>query len=459
MPNHRAGFSFLDESLSAAAPGLSNWAWWSVVLVWLISVAVRVEYIRARPETERQGMGIYGDTFIYFPLASNLVRNHCYSGADAAPYFPSCSKPPAYPFFLAALMECGAQRPGSFRLAQAVGDSLSPLFVFAAACFLFESLPAAFLAALLMAFSPYNIFYARALLSDWLGSTLMALAVACLLAGWRRGRFGWLALSAAVFGLDVLARPAVAPYALVIAALLAAATPGRWKKRAARGGAYLAIVVAVVGVWTARNYLATGRFIAVSTGGRAIGLLKGTWETADNWGKVPREFFKDEAERKAMQDRIMNYLAALAFKPVDEQLVMNDTLLELARERRNSDWAGYLRRCAGRVPILWWNGKVRMFADPEPGPAVVNLLLIGWALSWVAARGRGTMFLALWLLPVVLTAAHFPVHVEPRFTLPAMPALCVLAGGAYASSAQWAIRRIREIKQTRNAKCKMRDRE
>jgi len=39
--------------------------------------------------------------------------------------------------------------------------------------------------------------------------------------------------------------------------------------------------------------------------------------------------------------------------------------------------------------------------------------------------------LPIWLFPVYVTLVHTPLHVEPRFTLVAFPALCIAAGPVY----------------------------
>jgi hypothetical protein len=68
--------------------------------------------------------------------------------------------------------------------------------------------------------------------------------------------------------------------------------------------------------------------------------------------------------------------------------------------------------------------------------------LIGWLLSLAFLRGRIATFLPIWLFPIYVTLVHMPLHVEPRFSLIAFPALCIAGGPVYAGLFSFLQRRL-----------------
>jgi hypothetical protein len=189
-----------------------------LVLTLLVVICARLAYIDARPVEYRDGVGCYPDTYAYLHAARNLATAGQYSTTTTSKELvPSCYKPPMYSVFLAAQLLLGVEQYDTFRIVQGFLDSLSAVFVFFAAWFLFRRRSTALAAGLLMALSPFSIHYSQALLSDWLASTLMAASLMCLVFGLARRRPGWLVASAAVAGLAVLTRPAAILFPLVVA--------------------------------------------------------------------------------------------------------------------------------------------------------------------------------------------------------------------------------------------------
>jgi 4-amino-4-deoxy-L-arabinose transferase-like glycosyltransferase len=406
-----------------------------LLLTLLVAVSARQAYIGARPAEHLDGLGCYADTYAYLDLARNLASIGQYSMTTfRGEIEPSSYKPPLYSILLAAQISLGIEEYHTFRAVQGLLDSSSAVFVFLAAWFLFRRRSTALAAGLLMALSPFNIHYSRALLSDWLGSTLMALSLMCLVAALARRRCDWLAASAAAMGLAVLTRPASLAFPLVVAPFVFFAFRGdRWQARWGAVGLFLLVFTVVVGSWTLRNYRVTGHFIAVSAGGKASGLLRGTWETPQNWSwrGLPVEEIPDEKERERIGKLLTSYKKTVMHGSTDSVIAINEEMEQLARERIRRNPRRHLELSISRVPMLWWNHSKRIYLDPDPPGLWVHPFLIGWLLSLLFARGRVATLLPVWLFPVYITLLHMPVHVEPRYSLIAFPALCIAAGPLY----------------------------
>lgn len=400
------------------------------LLVLLLAVGARLWYVQWHPETFQGGMGCYGDSFVYADLAANVAGHGVFSQAHGEPRAPSAYKPPGYPVFLAGLLRLGVDTPRQVRVVQGLADSLAAVFVFCAAWACTGRLRAAIVAGALMAVSPCNVHFARALLSDWLGSTLFAAFLAILfVAAARRSLPGLLAAGVAM-GITILTRPAMILYPFLAGAVLPFAWTGTRRHRLGGTLVFLLATGITVGAWTARNYSALRRFVPVSAGGMAVGLLQGTWETAANWDwtAVPRDAFDSEEEHRQIQRLVIRYPAIAYSGQMDELRQVNAVLRKAALKRIRQDPVRYLRLCAGRFPLLWWFHSVHMYLDTHPDGRFMIPLAAGWLLSLGYIRRRGGLVALLWLTPVYITLMHLPAHCESRFSLPAIPALCILAG-------------------------------
>lgn len=404
-----------------------------------LGLGLRLAYVALNPVTFRSGLGGYGDTGVYMRLAANLVDGHGYSQATASAYDPSAYKPPLYGLFLAGLfkMEAGSLR--DIRFIQAGLDSLSVVCVFAVAWLLTRRLLDAVIAGCLMAFCPYAIHYARALLSDWMGATLAAGGMAAFAFAVVRRRWAGLIAAGIVFGGMILTRPVFLFLPFVLGAGLLFAWLGSWKQRSAAALLFLGCSLVLPGAWTVRNMVTFDRFIPVSAGGMAVGLLRGTWETPGNWSwtDVPRETFATEAQWREVRELLDRYRQAAAAGRMDEVFALNAKLKQKAYARIRAHPLRVLGCAMRRVPLLWWQHDVDMYRDPDPGGAWAAGCLAAALLSLGLCWPRGWRLAFLWVWPVYVTLMHLPAHVEPRFTLPALPALAVLAGGGLGTAYRW----------------------
>lgn len=400
------------------------------LLVLLLAVSTRLWYVQWHPETFLGGMGCYGDSFVYADLAANVAGHGVFSQAQGEPRTPSAYKPPGYPLFLAALLRLGLDTPRQVRLVQGLLDSSAAVFVFCAAWALTRRIRAAIVAGALMAVSPYNVHFARAILSDWLGSALFAAFLAILFLATARRSLPVLLAAGVAMGITILTRPAMILYPVLAGALLPFTWAGTRRNRLGSALVFLLATGITVGAWTARNYAALRRFVPVSSGGMAVGLLQGTWETAANWDwtAVPRDAFDDGEEHRQIQRLVMQYPGIAYSGQMDALRQANAVLKKTALKRMREDPARYLGLCAGRFPLLWWFHSVHMYLDAHPDGRFMIPLGLAWLMALGFIRRRGGLFVLLWLTPVYITLMHLPAHCESRFSLPAIPALCILAG-------------------------------
>jgi 4-amino-4-deoxy-L-arabinose transferase-like glycosyltransferase len=403
----------------------------------LLALVVRLIYIIAFPVHFRNGWGCFGDTHAYFTLAYNLNVHHVFSQSLHSPLSPSAYKPPLYPLVLAGFFRIGLLSPHAIRVAQGVLGSLGAVFVFLGAWWMTRRRSDAILAGLLAAFCPYTVHYTRNLLSDWLGVVMFAAFLALTVKALTGGKTAHAAVSGLLFGTAILVRPALLLFAPVVLAVYLLGWHGRWKQRLWAATLMAMACAMVVGVWTARNYRVFGREITVSAGGLSVGLLRGTWETADNWSwtAVPRDYFDDASSQLHVAMLVSDYTSAASEGRMGELFRLNKELRQLAFRRIKEHPLRYLSLCIGRLPILWWNHHIDMYHERDPQGAFIFLYFAGWllALPLLRRKPRGAVVLVL-LVPIFVTVIHIPAHCEPRFTLAALPALCIASGIGFAST-------------------------
>src|SRR5262245_47025379 len=109
----------LSEESPVIRTGSTTTKWTSsqlvlLALITLFAAGIRVAPLLIHPETQRNGLGQFGDTSGYHRIAANLMRGNGYSatydgsafGGTAQhvdQYNPAITRAPGYPFFLATV--------------------------------------------------------------------------------------------------------------------------------------------------------------------------------------------------------------------------------------------------------------------------------------------------------------------------------------------------------------------
>jgi 4-amino-4-deoxy-L-arabinose transferase-like glycosyltransferase len=272
---------------------------------------------------------------------------------------------------------------------------------------------AALLAAVVAAFYPDLVWFASHFWAETVFTVLLWWALERLVAADGEGGTRAALVSGLLWGLAVLTRETVL-YFLPIAALWLA-----WRRTggARRAAMLLAVSALVVLPWTLRNWIVFHAFVPVSTSG-ALNLWQGNTrltrqEVYEEYWAVPGRIAKYEhARRRAIE-------AILERQPL--------WVLEKLRDEMPAFWAAH-----GQPIVHLERGAYGVVARPVALLAVAAVLLpylatLALFVAGMAAlpRGRTPLLLLGFLLFYVLL--HVAAHGYPRYRLPAMPAVFLVA--------------------------------
>jgi 4-amino-4-deoxy-L-arabinose transferase-like glycosyltransferase len=270
----------------------------SVLLVIALSIAVKALYVAllvgfgAPPETEA------GDGPTYHHLASNISLG---LGFSLDGMHPTAIKPPAYPYFLAAIYAVGAQFAAVRLIQIALLTAVAVIVMVLGADLTGRSV--ALISGLLVACDPLLGYLSGSLLSESLAIFLLALTVwqlsklvVCFTA--RRA-----ILAGALCALAILTR---ANFMFVVPwiALWLLAIGGR-RRGTVVAAAFVLAVALFTAPWAIRNTLSLGSFIPVSTvGGEAFWgannpVAEGDWVETELQGALPASPQLPEVELQA----------------------------------------------------------------------------------------------------------------------------------------------------------------
>lgn len=388
----------------------------------LITIAVRLVWLS-------RGIHITWDGLGYLAAARNLAFHHIFSQSRDMTYIvPTVSNPPLYPSLIALLWRGELAPTVAVALLQVALSAATVALLYQVARDRF-SRAVALVAASGLAFAPMTSYYTTLILTETLFTFLLTL-----------GAFWWgrerAVPSGIAFGLAALTRTTMLPFLLLL--LLVPLLPG-WR---ARWRIYLSIALtglALSSIWIVRNFVVTGRFVPVATGS-GQNLLFGTIETSltgglywtgSRWTNQQQEipvFQMDEGLPEALRDR------ARARRAV---------------ERITADPLGWLVVRVKQYPKFFLDtGPYVLEPDnnlgadaPRPSRLLSllvkvvfvagNLLLFAlFALGLLSERGRFVSLAHITLFPLYLSAIHLPMWIEPRYSLPMMPMVSILAAVA-----------------------------
>jgi 4-amino-4-deoxy-L-arabinose transferase-like glycosyltransferase len=272
---------------------------------------------------------------------------------------------------------------------------------------------AGLVAAGIAAFYPELVWFVSHFWAETVFTVLLWWAMERLLAADAAEGSGTALASGLLWGLAILTRETVL-YFLPFAALwLAWRRPGGAK----RAAALLATAALVVVPWTLRNWVVFDAFVPVSTSG-ALNLWQGN--TRLNREQVYEEYW-------AVHGRIAKY--QFARKKAAEAILERQPLwiFEKLRDEMPAFWAAH-----GQPIVHLERGAYGIVARPValaavavvllPYLAVLLLFVVGLA---ALPRSRALALLLGFLVFYVLL--HVAAHGYPRYRLPAMPALFLLA--------------------------------
>ena len=436
-----------------------------IVLLALLHAAAFILHERS----EWTDAGVFSDQLEYETLARTLVQQGRYTTyPDVTPTIPEAKRPPGYPLFLAGVYLL----VGESRLAVVAVHAL----LFALVCCLMYAVGARvrgrelglIAAAATALYAPLPYYGAQAL--SMVLSTLLMVAVVWLLVPVpvlpSTGRF---VVAGLVCGALVLVRPAFILAPLWIAAWYAVVAPrlgsGRPSGRALAG--FLVAVALLMAPWLAYTASHFGSLSPAPAGRVWRDLWEGTWHGV--WpGRIHAQIMSigkaglmgaalDEQLRPLGPDvarmrRFLEEERAIAepIRALDDprarvyaQVAAEGAYRRTALRNIAEDPLGYVWRRATHGTFTLWASHIPIryrLIDSMP-PVVIRaiwalqVILLGVAVWGTVLLWRADRRLASFvLLPVVYVAVvHFPLRPDPRWALPVMPLVLLLATIAVAS--------------------------
>jgi 4-amino-4-deoxy-L-arabinose transferase-like glycosyltransferase len=421
------------EGLAARNGGRIGLA--ALVAILLLGLGLRAE------EAWKGGSPVF-DAAAYATIAANLERGDGFTLGPSATQ-PASNYSPGLPLLGAGLYATsGGVHERFARLVLALLGSLAVLFAYLIARRLAGAL-AGLIGAAAVAIYPALLEYQGMLMSEPLAATLLAGAVLAILwAAERDGYAVWLP-PGALLGALALTRPEYlaisAPIALVVFA-----RRGRegWRIGLAQAAVLLAGLCLVLAPWTARNAVALGRFVPVSTGGGQVLFAGAYMPSGGDPERVGEEVLERHPELRGQlptEPRLEQILAALAaqrFPGVESDAA----LARMGRERLWEDvsqrplaYAGFVAAKIGRV---WGHGPRDVMREPLwealhwllVALGLLGLGLLAWQRRWEA--------LLIGAVLVAVTATGALLVASPRRALVTIPLVAALAGAA----TSWVVR-------------------
>lgn len=425
-----------------------------------VALIIRLYPLFNTPETIRSGFGPYGDTNFYHRTAYNLYKGNGFSAtyydraygfngkSENLTFEPTAIRGPVYSFFICTIYklignEKDMESPNNWhknldkvRFVQCIMDAFICLFVFFIVRLIYPlSVFPAFLASILYCFCFYNIYFARALLSESTTTFILTCFVFFSLLSLKSTKKLWWLITGIFLGLVILSRfeyslfvPVLAVYIYIV---------NRKFPAAALQKCILLIVgtVIIISPWTLRNYFVLKKFIPVSAGSLGYNLWLGTFETNktwSRWGDFPNETFYSEQEKsmiKSLDETFNSQLQQGSMKIIDTDRIF----MKMAFDRILNHPFKCFKNWLTKIPRLWYQFYIQMYIYKEPsGIYFIFYFLFALYALFSANRVNRIFMLPIVFLFIYLTLVFLPLHVESRFGVALMPSIiCLTAIGIW----------------------------
>ncbi|MEA3402546.1 MAG: glycosyltransferase family 39 protein [Armatimonadota bacterium] len=385
-----------------------------LVGLFVFAFVVRLAVIPVLPQEPT-----YGDEADYMELAEKLATDGTY---PARPF-----RPPGYPAFLAGLHLLGLDSYDSVRVFQALVGALAVVVAALVATRILTE-TAGVAAGVVMATYPLWVYAGATAYPQTLVACLLYLMILLLLVAKRRVSTSLglaLGIAGGVTALMVPVYAAVVPVGLAWLYVVAArqGASGFWRFVAV---CVLGIIV-VVGPWTARNYLASGEFIPVSTNG-AVNFWLGNnkWATVNTKSHLhPFEIYGDELSELSprQQERFMIEagLEHIASDPIGAMRFGLAKFLAFFRP-----WPGQMVESGSQSMVR----KTGLWVVAISSALVIGLGMLGAILTWRRHSETwllvGMVILIAGLYSVFFTAVRFRMPLDGIFAMLAVAGLAEL---------------------------------
>jgi 4-amino-4-deoxy-L-arabinose transferase-like glycosyltransferase len=439
-----------------------------IILIALLLRGVLFVVVSTHPERL-----YHRDTGSYVRPALNLLAGRGFSQQETPPFAPDVRRTPVYPLFVALLYGVFGQHS----LLVAGGQVLlSALTAGLAGLLGARLLPQqeAHLGGLLLALSLGAIVYSLYILTETLFTALLLGMSYALVAYREKRRKRWLIGAGLLAGMAMLCRPIALFWPLVAASLAGFVHRGCWREILQTVLLFLGIAALVVAPWMLRNHRLTGSLTLSTISSHNLLRYNAATLEADLRGvgqaQVRAEMAEQLEQELARQGGAGDErLRVRLYKEWSRKIVMAHPWRYLCVHLRNDlnsllpnvteflELLGVTQGGKGTLSVLnqhglwaavrhYFGGQVWLLGLLLPLVGLLGLTYLGALVGLIVLVQRRAGFsLAVHLLPIAyfLLIPGAPSH--PRFRVPVMPYVCLLAGTGLVAVWHWVGRRLHRI--------------
>ena len=410
------------------------------------------------------------DSYEYHFLAVNLAEAGAFSNADAPPYAPNARHVPLYPLFAAIIYSLFGQNFAVLAFAQTIISALSCLLLYEIGKIIFGK-KAGLLAGVLMALHIGLIGYAPLYQTETLFIFILLVGVYYLAKYILKQRKNInLIFSGLLLGLAALCRSVGIYLPLVIVAILFFVKMDFLKKLKS-SVIFLGCFLLVISTWTLRNYLAFKDFLFTPTAQFSLFFITATEIetelTNENFGEVLEKKInkyglgpKDKYNRFVASDKEAVLVAKRkTFLSEALKIMRTNALATLKVYLRGRIYTCFFPLHGPMLGDIWGRSSgtgifskisnlplresiANIFKDKTNWPKLMIIVYgvaymlgvyFGAGLSLVKVKTKSLSFFLLLAIAIYFPLISFvgPKRVYPRYRLPMMPFVLLLAAKAF----------------------------
>jgi len=364
------------------------------------------------------------DPYLFSAMAESVLRGHGFEGFGTLLH----RRAPGYPLFLAAVYSVFGVHVEPVQVLQCL--------MFAGTCWFIQqtargiySERVGLIAGLLCAVHPSLLRYVPDLHLETLLTFLFTLSVWCSYRFYERPSLGRAAQLGLAWGLACLTKPVVLLYPAAFAAL--------WLLSQRRRGALLnatdvkralaplavsfALMALTISPWTIRNYMVTGRFVAITTGA-SDAILRSLVFSRYEFITLQRPPYTDAENEVNTEFKALCAKEGAVWEADD---VETDRILNVeAKKRLIANPGQYIKKCILGVFTFWYQ-----MTSLKNSLAAGAMALVAWIFAAIGLRASWTERQPVWIVlaPIVYLNLFLAALLSlGRYSVPVLPCLLAL---------------------------------
>jgi len=362
------------------------------------------------------GRELWPDEHDFDTIAQNVVQGHGFSRIPNSS-IPMIRRVPLYPLFLALIYRTCGHSLGAVGVFQIFLIALTALIGYLAARLIFKG-KFAFVSLLLIGLYPPLIVFSTRIMSEVLNTFLLLVSILCLVMLVHRRSIALAFVSGLFIGITTLCKATTALFPFFVFLFLILIY--RSKKQALYHGLILILAAGIaISPWTIRNYLQFKSFIPVQ-----LGISPGFWVGTDvskggRW----------RGEGKMLHHKLSRELR-------EDHLYVEKFYLSKAIENVKENPAGYLTLLVKKAGGFWRRpsvGGVEKFGLKKilirGSNYLLHYLAIVFGIIGLILVVKRKILLAYPLILIIFyyTLMHALLFAEPRYHIPVLPMVIILA--------------------------------